>query len=291
MIKTIRKQLGMRKTSAAYLKTKYGQDCTYKIIDNVEVRLKISGEGDTIFLIHGFCSMLETWDGWQKELSKHFRVISFDMPPFGITGPLATRKLTGYNDYYSFIEKLIDTFNLTSFYIGGNSLGGFISWNYALKYPERIKKMILVDSVGYKFIPPTTMISMLYPLGSITKLATPKPILDTIYAQVYGNRNNMSDKTKKMYYDFLRRKGTRAALSKMVNDLDLSGSRIKNIQVPTLILWGKKDAWVPPKTAYYFHNDIQQSQLIMYPHLGHVPQEEAPATTVRDALQFLLAKN
>mgnify|MGYP002368731028 FL=1 len=46
-----------------------------------------------------------------------------------------------------------------------------------------------------------------------------------------------------------------------------------------------------PKNAHKFHQDIQGSQLIIYPDLGHVPQEENAATTVKDALQFLLAQD
>lgn len=287
MIKTIRKQFGMRKTSASYLKSKYGEGCEYINVDGVEVRLKISGEGEPVLLLHGFCSMLETWNGWQRELSAHYKVISFDMPPFGITGPLNTDKYTRFNDYFLFFEKLVDAIQLTEFHIAGNSIGGFTAWNYALKYPTRVKKMILIDSVGYKFIPPVSFLSMLYPIGNITKHITPKPILSAIYAQVYGNKNSISETTKHMYYDFLRRKGTRDALSKMINDIDISGKRIPYISTPTLILWGKKDTWVHPKNAHKFHKDISNSQLIIYPSLGHVPQEEDAATTVKDALRFL----
>ena len=291
MIKTIRKQFGMRKTSASYLKSKYGEGCEYITIDDVEVRIKISGEGEPILLLHGFCSMLETWNGWQEELSKHYKVISFDMPPFGITGPLNTNKYTRFDDYFSFFEKLVDALELKQFYIAGNSIGGFTAWNYALKYPKRIKKMILIDSVGYKFVPPVSFLSMLYPIGNITKHITPKPILLAIIAQVYGNKKRISEDTKQLYYDFLRRKGTREALSKMINDIDISGKRISSVKTPTLILWGKKDTWVLPKNAHKFHQDIQGSQLIIYPDLGHVPQEENAATTVKDALKFLLAQD
>lgn len=278
----------MRKTSAEYLKSKYGEGCDYIHIDGVDVRVKISGTGEPILLLHGFCSMLETWNGWQEQLSAHFKVISFDMPPFGITGPLNTHKQTRFDDYFSFFEKLVEKLELEKFHIGGNSIGGFTAWNYALKYPERINKMILISSVGYTFVPPVSFLSMLYPLGSVTKHFTPKPILSAIYAQVYGNRNNISEQTKQLYYDFLRRKGTRAALSNMVNDLDLSGHRIQQVETPTLILWGKKDTWVLPKNAHKFHKDIKNSSLKIYPHLGHVAQEEEPYSTAKDALDFLI---
>lgn len=278
----------MRKTSAAYLKSKYGEGCEYLAVDDVEVRLKISGEGHPVLLLHGFCSMLETWDGWQQELSKHFKVISFDMPPFGITGPLKTRRFTRFGDYFSFFEKLVDALGLDQFHIGGNSIGGYTAWNYAVKHPHRIQKLILVDSVGYPFVPPISFLGMIYPLGNLTRNFTPKNILSAVFAQVYGNSRKITEERKQLYYDFLRRKGTRHALSKMVNDIDLSGEKIRDVSHPTLILWGRKDTWVSPDHAHRFHRAIDDSRLIIYPHLGHVPQEEEAHTTVKDALDFLL---
>jgi len=64
-------------------------------------------------------------------------------------------------------------------------------------------------------------------------------------------------------------------------------SRIKEIVCPTLILWGAEDTWVDPKNAHQFDNDIQNSELIIYEGVGHVPMEEMGEQSVRDVISFL----
>jgi pimeloyl-ACP methyl ester carboxylesterase len=63
--------------------------------------------------------------------------------------------------------------------------------------------------------------------------------------------------------------------------------RIKQIQTPTLILWGAQDAWIPLENAYKFQKDLPNNSLIIYQNLGHIPQEEGPSETVKDALKFI----
>ena len=63
--------------------------------------------------------------------------------------------------------------------------------------------------------------------------------------------------------------------------------RLPELRVPTLIMWGAQDTWVPPEHAERFRRDIPGSRLVIYPGLGHLPMEEDPGTTARDALGFL----
>jgi len=94
------------------------------------------------------------------------------------------------------------------------------------------------------------------------------------------------------YYDMTLREGNRQAFIDRVhtNHTDIS-SRIAEITCPTLIMWGDSDTWVQPENAEKFKRDIKNSELILYKNVGHVPMEEAPEQTVKDALAFLLKEN
>ena len=79
--------LGIGDISVEKLKARYSQDAYYLNVQGVDVRIKESGQGEPLLVLHGFSASADTWDGWRKELSDQFRVIAIDVPPFAITGP------------------------------------------------------------------------------------------------------------------------------------------------------------------------------------------------------------
>ena len=87
-------------------------------------------------LLHGLASSLHTWDAWVDELASSFRLVRLDLPGHGLTGPRAD------GDYRTaaFVETLarfVDEIGLDTFSLAGNSMGGGISWRYALEHGER----------------------------------------------------------------------------------------------------------------------------------------------------------
>ena len=67
----------------------------YLAVDGVRLRLRDTGPRDApaVILLHGFCASLDTWEPWARALSADYRVIRFDLPGFGLTGPDPTRRL------------------------------------------------------------------------------------------------------------------------------------------------------------------------------------------------------
>jgi pimeloyl-ACP methyl ester carboxylesterase len=63
--------------------------------------------------------------------------------------------------------------------------------------------------------------------------------------------------------------------------------RIATLKLPTLIVWGGRDRFIPPETAHQFEQRIAGSRLVVFDDLGHVPQEEDPARTVVPVKAFL----
>ena len=99
----------------------------------------------------------------------------------------------------------------------------------------------------------------------------------------------MTDALVDRYYDMALRQGNRQALTERLRDFDdfENQKKIKQLAVPTLILWGAKDELIPVENAELFHRDISNSQLKIFANLGHVPHEEDPIATVAVAKQFL----
>lgn len=284
------KPLSVLKAEWTYDNSKFLQ------IDNMPVHYRINGTGPSIVLIHGTGASLHTWEKWTEILEKDFKVIALDMPAFGLTGPNDTGNYS--LDYYAqFLDEFLTNIGVDSCYIGGNSLGGAISWRYASMYPDKVKKMILLDAGGYPPAnkdeePPLAFQLAKNPLWSkILLTITPRSLFVSSMKEVYHNDDLVTDKLVDRYYEMYLRAGNRQAFIDRVNRLEYTDpAYIKTIKTPTLIQWGKTDEWVPLANAYKFQKDIVGSKLIVYDNAGHLPMEEIPSQTAEDARAFLLEK-
>lgn len=276
--------------SVEALKTKYADSQSKFVeIEGMNVHYKIEGTGTPLLLIHGTSSSLHTWDAWTEILKPHFTVVRIDIPAFGLTGAHPQHDYS-IESYSAFINKFAETIGLDTFYLAGNSLGGFIAWYYTLQYPEKVKKLILVDAAGYpkESIPTIFKVARLPVIPHILKNFTSEFLIKKNLEQVYYDHSKISNALIERYFELSLRKGNRDAfLHRVKAGFSSYYDEIKNINVPTLIQWGRHDTWIPLKDGEQFHKDIANSQLIVYDNAGHVPMEEIPVETAQDALNFL----
>lgn len=260
-------------------------------MDGMSVHYRINGEGAPIVLVHGTAASLHTWEEWTKVLEKEFKVISLDLPAFGLTGPNPER-IYNLEFYASFLDKFLGKLGIEKFSLAGNSLGGAIGWKYATLFPQKLNSIILIDPAGY---PRNRKSPLAFRLAQ-NKIAskfllsiTPKSLFKKSILDVYHNDELVTDELIQRYYELYLRAGNRQAFVDRVNAIKESEhSIIASVNTPTLIMWGKEDAWIPVEDATKFKNDIKNSEMIIYENLGHVPMEEAPLKTVKDAKAFFL---
>jgi len=279
--------LGIPDLPVNVLKSRYGRGSRTLQVMGAPVRVEESGAGEPLLLLHGFASSADTWDGWIARLGGRHRVIAIDVPPFAITGPLPGMTMNA-ETLQAFMDALVRRLGLTRFSLAGNSLGGYVAWNYARRHPEKVDRLVLIDSAGYPHEPPLAVWLMQMPLmRDLSGHFSPRPIVAASVRDVYGHPEQVTDVLIQRYQDLLRREGSRPAVTDLISSLKFDGSGVKEVRVPTLILWGAKDRWIPPAHAALFHRDIAGSRVILYSDLGHVPMEEDPARTADDVARFL----
>jgi pimeloyl-ACP methyl ester carboxylesterase len=249
-----------------------------------------------LVLLHGTASSLHTWQGWAGELRARKRVITFDLPGFGLTGPFTgqyPRDDYRVDTLARFTLDLLDTLHVQRFDIGGNSLGGEVAWRVAAAAPARVDRLILVDATGYSF-QPTHMslgfqVTRIPVFNRIAESLTPRALVEQSVKDVYADPSRVTGALVDRYYELLLREGNRRALNIRMHeiDTDLAPQRIRTLKLPTLILWGGQDRLVPPVNAQHFQQDIAGSQLVLLPGLGHVPQEEDAQASVAPVREFL----
>ena len=263
------------------------------------IHLRDQGPADDplpFVLLHGSSASLHTWERWVRELQKTRRVITFDLPGFGLTGPAEGGQFSGdYREaaYVGITRALLDHLNLGRVVLGGNSLGGEIAWQLAAKEPSRVAALILVDAGGYasapQSVPLAFRLARLPLLGQISHYVLPRSLVESSVRNVYGDPAQVSAEVVDRYFELALRAGNRAALQQRFEQMrpGQDAGRIKTLKLPTLILWGGRDRLIPPENGLAFARDIAGSRLVTFPALGHVPQEEDPAATLVPVQEFL----
>lgn len=276
------------------LKKKYAnENSKFVDIEGVQVHYRDEGKGEVILLLHGTAASLHTWDVWTETLKKDFRVIRLDLPAFGLTGPNQKHDYT-LNYYLNFLNQFLKKLKIDSCNIAGNSLGGHLSWEYALKYPTQIKKMILIDPAGYptaRKIPWVFRLAQTPVVNQIVRNITPKFLFKNNLLQVYADDSKITEDLVNRYYELGLRTGNRDAFIARANTKpETNYKQLPQIKTPTLIQWGKEDSWIPVTLAQNFKNDMPNAQVRIYENAGHVPMEEISEITVKDARLFLKDK-
>lgn len=264
-------------------------------VKGLAVHLRDEGRRDDplpIVLLHGTSASLHTWEGWVGALKTQRRVVTLDLPGFGLTGPNTA------NDYSSaaytrFVLDLLDTLGIQRCILGGNSLGGDIAWQVAVAAPQRVARLILVDAGGYPLqsqsVPIGFRVARMPGLNKLMEHTLPRTLIESSVRNVYGNPDRVTPALVDRYEELTLREGNRRALARRFAQADFGAhaARIKELTMPTLILWGGRDQLIPVDHARRFQQDIAASSVQVFEALGHVPHEEDPAATVAAVQAFL----
>jgi pimeloyl-ACP methyl ester carboxylesterase len=255
------------------------------------LHVRDSGPRDApaVVMLHGFGSSLHTWDPWAVALQSEYRVIRLDLPGSGLSEPDSTGD---YSDVRStsLLEALMDRLGLDRASFIGNSIGGRIAWRFAARNPQRLLKLVLISpdgfaSAGFAYgqrpsVPATI---------ELMRHILPKALLRMNLANAYGNPAALTDSTVNRYYDLMLGPGIRDALIERMKQTVLEDPEplLRRINMPTLLVWGEKDALIPFRNSDDYLRNLPNAKLVSFPELGHVPQEEAPALTLSPVQSFL----
>ncbi len=251
---------------------------------------------EPIVLLHGTSASLHTWDGWAQALEGRRRVIRLDLPGYGLTGPFADHNYSAER-YSATLTALAQALKLPPHVVVGNSLGGFIAWNYAVMQPKQVTKLLLIAGVGYPVVdremPLGFKLANIPVLREVVRHMLPRSLIEASLKNVYGNPALVSEALIDRYHELTLRAGNRQALIKSFDQRrqDMAGAdpsvRIKSIKQPTMLMWGAQDRLVPISQAKLFQADMPQARLVVLEGLGHVPMEEDPVQSLAAARAFL----
>ena len=247
-------------------------------------------DGVPVVMIHGSMGSLHMGEGWVRELGTRARLISVDLPGHGLTGAWERDEYT-IEAYSDFIEVLVDTLRLERFVLVGHSLGGAVAWTFAATRPDRVSDLVLVDAAGYPRAgeaPLPTRLARLPVIGDLGIYFKPDRLVRRSLEEIYVDQSMVTPDRVKRYAELQRFPGNRAAtLQRARTQEPLDPTPLKRLAVPTLIIWGTKDRWVPVADAFRFQEDIKGAKLALFDNLGHNPMEEDPKGTAAALAAFI----
>jgi pimeloyl-ACP methyl ester carboxylesterase len=246
-----------------------------------------------LVLLHGFADSFTTWDGWVQELKPQFHIISLDFPGHGLTRAPQGSELSG-GRLADFVDAFAAKLSLPKFAVAGNSMGGGAAWELAVRHPDRVSALILVDAAGFANDKPGKQplgfVILRYRFGRfvLSKIDNRPLIEQGLKADVY-DKSLITPAIVDRFAEFQRAPGHREILMSvsMGARAGSTAELLSSIKVPTLILWGESDPLIEPNAAKKFAAAIGGSKLITYPEVGHLPQLEIPQRSAADVAAFL----
>ena len=279
------------RTRAGLERQYFGGNASYVEVAGIRLHVLDEGkrDGPAVVLLHGFGSSLLTWDAWAARLAATHRVIRFDLPGFGLTGP---DPANDYSDERAglILVALLDRLGIARATVVGNSLGGKIAWLFAVQHPDRVEKLVLISpdgfaSPGFEYgkEPEVPLVLRLLPY------VLPRPLLRSSLAPAYADPTRLSEATVDRYRDMMLAPGVRAAIVARTGQVMLREptALLRQIRAPTLLIWGEKDGMIPFRNAADYVRAIPGATLTALPGLGHVPFEEAPDEAFVPLAKFL----
>lgn len=273
-------------------------DSKFIEVNGIRVHYKQLGEGEkTFILLHGFGASVFSWREVMEPLSQFGTVIAYDRPAFGLTErPMEWKGENPYSQdaQVELVIGLMDALGVEKATLVGNSAGGTVSMLAALKYPERIESLILVDPAVYAgggapaWIRPllgTPQFDHIGPLFARQLQAQGTEFLKT----AWHDPSKITTEIFEGYQKPLQVENWDRALWFLTVSSNESGlaDKVKDFNLPILVITGDDDRIVPTEQSLRLADELPNAELAVIVQCGHVPHEECPGEFMQAVQDFL----
>lgn len=256
------------------------------------LRVRVTGTGPDLVLIHGVTDNGATWDETLPELAATARVHAIDLPGHGLSdiprSPLRVAEMAAaVSDY-------LDVAGVGRCVVAGNSLGGGVTLMLAAREPERVRAAVPIGSIGTRFpMPPGLQLLRLPGVASTMPAISHRPRLRRLVMRDTFHRGFVpSEESMERYWAGWRVRGRPPYVRDLLRALDVAEPQplLAGLRMPVHVVHGDEDRIIPVRIGHEVAAAIPGARLTVLPRIGHEPQVEVPATTVaiiRDALSVL----
>jgi pimeloyl-ACP methyl ester carboxylesterase len=274
-------------------------DSRFIDVNGLRMHYKTQGQGEpALVLLHGFAASTFSWQAVMPQLSVLGTTVAFDRPAFGLTERPMPGEWEGENPYSLEAQAdqtvaLMDRLGIEQGVLVGNSAGGTVALLTALRYPDRVQALVLVDAAIYgsgtpAWLGPVLRTPQMRHLGPLVARSLGKMggrLLDS----AWYDKSKVTDAVLEGYEKPLRAQNWDRALWEFTiasRPMHLE-TRLGEVRVPVLVVTGEYDRIVPPEQSARLSEELPDAELVTIPDCGHVPQEECPEAFVAAVSAFL----
>jgi len=238
------------------------------------------GQGDPIVFLHGSGPGVSAWANWNKLfpiMKDHFRLVAPDMAGFGFTDRVPGA-VYNMNNWVQQVIDLFDALKIEKANLVGNSFGGALALSLAVKYPNRVNKLVLMGSMGVSF--PIT-----YGLNKVWGYEPSEANMEELLEIFTYDHSFATPELIKSRYESSIIPGFQETFSSLFPEPRQNGiesmagaqAYIRNIPHETLIIHGREDRVIPMENSLKLLQLIDNAQLHIFGHCGHWTQIEHTA--------------
>jgi pimeloyl-ACP methyl ester carboxylesterase len=272
------------------------------VVQNINTHYYEAGsKGPVVVLLHGggVDSAHLSWGGVMAPLAASgYRVLAPDLPGYGGTDKPDIRYTTAF--YLDFLRAFLDKLEIKKASFMGLSMGGGLSLGFTLENPQRVEKLVLVDSYGIQRKVAMHFLSWLMvktpgmmELTWVLERKSPAMMKWAMKQVVHDPQQLTPELMDEIMAAANQHLSERAFTSYQKDDVFVNGlktvyiDRLHEIKVPTLIVHGELDGGVPLACAEDAHQRIVGSKLVVFKEAGHWAQRERPEDFNKTVIEFL----
>ncbi len=240
----------------------------------------VGGSGEPLVLVHGLGDRALDFALLMPELAKRHRVFALDLLGYGDSDRPNVDYSVGLET--GLLRQFLDRQRLTRFDLAGWSMGGWISLNFTVQSPQSVRRLVLLDSAGMKFMPS-------FDLGLLSPHTMEN--MEALEALMTAHPGRVP---RFVLRDFLQQLRSRdwviqRTVANMVTGRELMDGKLGNVTMPVLIVWGKQEILTPLSVGEEMHREMPQSVLAILNGCGHVAPIECHDLVLREMQSFLSA--
>lgn len=280
-------------TSMTYSQTKY-----FEYSKDLRIHYKKSGIGKmNLVLLHGFGASIETWDDLKLTLDTiNYCIHEIDLKGFGLSSKPKDKDYS-MDEQAKIVHRYITENSLENVTLIGHSYGGGVVLLTAIKLIEEnkniLKHLVLIDCAAYSDQIPFFIKYLRTPiLNKIIFLTNKSYRARFVLNRLFFDKSKITKKILNRYVNSFTPIGTKHSFVKAAKQIipeqyQKTISKYSQINIPTLIIWGRQDAAISLENGEKLNKQIIGSVLRIIDNCGHIPQEEMPDTTNELIVNFI----